>query len=211
MISASGTPYDDAQEPLVILDDLALREHLLPLPEAWEGPDALRSAAVLAPIFRRQNEDWLLLTQRRADLPHHPGQISFPGGQRDQQENPLACALRECQEEIGQEPSEILILGALLPRRSSSDFHVQPIVGRIPDPKGLQPDPREVTSILSIPLRELLEESRWESREHTTPERSYRETPHFDHGDHTIWGLTGRFTVELLAAIRLSMESSGHD
>ena len=211
MISVSGTPSDDTQEPLVILDDDALRKHLLALPEAWEGPDGLRSAAVLAPIFRRRNEDWLLLTQRRADLPHHPGQISFPGGQRDNQESPLECALRECQEEIGQEPSQVLILGALVARRSSSDFHVQPIIGRIPDPIDLRPDPREVTSILSIPLRELLEESRWENREHTTPERSYRETPHFDHGDHTIWGLTGRFTTELLAAIRVSLETPHHD
>lgn len=211
MIFVSGTPSDDTQGQLVILDDAALREHLLALPEAWTGPDELRSAAVLAPIFRRLNEDWLLLTQRRADLPHHPGQISFPGGQRDNQESPLECALRECQEEIGQEPSKVLVLGALLPRRSSSDFHVQPIVGRIPDPVGLRPDPREVTSILAVPLRELLEENRWENREHTTPERSYRETPHFDHGDHTIWGLTGRFTTELLAAIRASLEASGHD
>jgi 8-oxo-dGTP pyrophosphatase MutT (NUDIX family) len=188
MISVSGTPSDDTQEPLVILDDDALREHLLALPEAWEGPVELRSAAVL-----------------------HPGQISFPGGQRDNQESPLECALRECQEEIGQEPSQVLILGALGARRSSSDFHVQPVIGRIPNPIDLRPDPREVTSILSIPLRELLEESRWENREHTTPERSYRETPHFDHGDHTIWGLTGRFTTELLAAIRVSLETPHHD
>ena len=121
MISVSGTPSDDTQEPLVILDDDALREHLLALPEAWEGPDELRSAAVLAPIFRRRNEDWLLLTQRRADLPHHPGQISFPGGQRDNQESPLECALRECQEEIGQEPSQVLILGALGARFQDPD------------------------------------------------------------------------------------------
>lgn len=188
----------------MILDDEALGRQLLPLPTDWKTLPGLRSAAVLAPVFRRAGEDWLLLTQRPTDLAQHPGQIAFPGGQRDGDENPITCALRECHEELGQASADVTLLGCLPMRTSSSAFRVIAFVGRIPDPVDLQPDPSEVAAILEVPLGELLDQARWEDREYQTSQRRYRASPHFDHGEHTIWGLTARLTTDLLDAVRTS-------
>ena len=57
--------------------------------EAW--PQALRerltttltAAGVLIPIIERQDTLSVLLTQRSAELKHHAGQVSFPGGRME--------------------------------------------------------------------------------------------------------------------------------
>src|SRR5512144_3003747 len=55
----------------------------------------IRPAAVLVPIVAHEAPT-VLLTQRSAHLPDHPGQISFPGGKIDAGDaSPLAAALRE--------------------------------------------------------------------------------------------------------------------
>ena len=186
----------------LIFDDHSLRRQLLPLPIDWDIAEGLRLAAVLVPIFRRDGEDWVLFTERRKDLPEHAGQIAFPGGRRDGTEDPVACALRETCEEIGQPPEHVEVLGGLDHRVSSSAYRVHAIVGRIPNPVALRPDPREVEAILEVPLRSLADESGWEMREVVTPKRRYRPTPHFPFAGRTIWGLTGRFTTDLLELVR---------
>ena len=95
----------------MLLPDERLRAVLDPADRTWEESDLAR-AAVLAPIFRRGGEDWVLLTKRRDDLRSHAGQVSFPGGAREGSESPAACALRECHEEIGLHPERVTLLGA---------------------------------------------------------------------------------------------------
>ena len=85
----------------MILDDTQLAARLDPIPDSWDDAPGLRRAAVLAPIFHHDQQDWLLLTERRTDLAHHAGQISFPGGAREPDEDPVSCVLRETREEIG--------------------------------------------------------------------------------------------------------------
>ena len=60
-------------------------------------------AAVLVPLFLdERSEPQLVLTRRRADLRRHAGEISFPGGRRDDEDASLqVTALREAEEEIG--------------------------------------------------------------------------------------------------------------
>src|SRR5512147_944576 len=59
-------------------------------------------AAVLVPLVNRPQGLQVLLTERSADLPDHPGQISFPGGRVEPDDPSLAAAaLRESAEEIG--------------------------------------------------------------------------------------------------------------
>jgi|ETNmetMinimDraft_15_1059895.scaffolds.fasta_scaffold51474_2 8-oxo-dGTP pyrophosphatase MutT (NUDIX family) len=185
----------------MILDDIALSAELAALPTSWEHVDDQRPAAVLAPIFAREGEDWLLFTERRADLPLHPGQISFPGGAREADEDPVACARRESAEEVGLQTESVELLGALPNHTSTSLFRVHTIVGRIGDPENLKPNPREVASIFAVPFAELLVDDRWEEREYDTTVRRYGPSPHFVHERHLIWGLTGRLTRELLAAV----------
>lgn len=181
--------------------DRALAAVLAPLPVPWQRT-TLRRAAVLAPLFARGGEDWLLFTVRPAAMRMHAGQISFPGGADDGDADPVACALRETQEELGIAPADVALLGSLGARQSSSGFRVHCLVGRVPDPRDLAPDPGEVARLLAIPLPELARQGRW--RDHApllADGRALPASPHFDwHGD-VVWGLTGRFTKDLVDAL----------
>src|SRR5262245_62972944 len=67
----------------------------------------IRPAAVLVPIIDHP-EPTVLLTQRAQHLPDHAGQVSFPGGKIDRGDiDPLASALREAQEEIGLDRTQV--------------------------------------------------------------------------------------------------------
>jgi 8-oxo-dGTP pyrophosphatase MutT (NUDIX family) len=195
--------------------DRLLRERLGPIDRTWrprgvpvEGiaepasPDlgrALRDAAVLAPLFHRDGEDWLLLTKRREGLPDHPGQVAFPGGAREGEEDPVACALRETSEEIGIAPATVELLGRLPDRVSIAGFLVAAFVGRIPAPAGLRVDVREVERLLVVPVRRLLDEDRWRYEDRRSSLGVFRRVPFFDWHGPTIWGLTGMFVRDLVA------------
>ncbi|MEY2982913.1 MAG: NUDIX hydrolase [Planctomycetota bacterium] len=180
------------------VDDAVLRAVLDPPPTLWSGREGLRDAAVLAPILTRAGEDWFLFTRRRDDLRHHPGQVSFPGGRRDGAEDPVACALREAREEVGLHPDEVRVLGGLPARPSVAGFWVQVVVARVDAPfEALTPDPAEVAEVLAFPLERLRDPGAWELREpRGHPGR--RPSPHFVHGGQVLWGLTARFTLDLL-------------
>ncbi|HEX5054045.1 MAG TPA: CoA pyrophosphatase [Planctomycetota bacterium] len=181
------------------IDEL-LRERL-PAPGSWSSTP-LRLAAVLCPVVAHDGEDHLLFAVRPASLRQHAGQIGFPGGMRTGDEEPIACALRECEEEIGVPASAVTVLGGLPPRESSSGILVHCVVGRVL-PVVLQPDPAEVERVLHVPLRRLLDPSLWQER---TPPRTAtghqpRTSPHFEFGRELLWGLTARFVRDLAARL----------
>ena len=186
------------------VDDDALARGLRPPPSAWQRT-SLRRAAVLAPLFRRDDEDWLLFLVRRDDLREHAGQIAFPGGVDEQDADPIACALRETEEEVGIAPAAVRVLGEVATRQSSSRYRVHCLVGRVDDPGDVRGEPGEVARVLVVPMRELAEPTRWELRgppglPQDAPKR-WPDSPHFQAGDDLIWGLTGRFTYDLIQAL----------
>ncbi len=94
-------------------------------------------AAVLLPLYGwPDDEPGLVFTERRADMRRHAGEISFPGGRRDDGDADLAAtALREAEEEIGLDPAAVE-LGEELPPTSTfvTGYRIHPFVGRIPHP-----------------------------------------------------------------------------
>ena len=85
-----------------MLDRCWLRTRLHGFPQHTIPADRLRPAAVLVPLLVRDGEDCLLFTRRTEHLPHHAGEISFPGGARHAEDGDLvATALRETEEELG--------------------------------------------------------------------------------------------------------------
>jgi 8-oxo-dGTP pyrophosphatase MutT (NUDIX family) len=184
------------------LRDELVRRRLQPVPDRWDETP-LRRAAVLAPIFAQDDEDWLLFTVRPPDLRQHGGQISFPGGMQEGTESPQQCALREAAEEIGVDPAAVRLLGSLPTRQSSSRIAVHCLVGRIAAGAPLRIDRREVERVLAIPWRELVDRRRW--REHAPPPapdgRRLPASPHFACGPDVVWGLTGRFAFDLVQAL----------
>ena len=85
-----------------MLDRVWLSKRLQPFPQRTIPLEALRPAAVLLPLLIRDGEECMLFTRRTEHLPHHGGEISFPGGARHDDDPDLAAtALRETEEEIG--------------------------------------------------------------------------------------------------------------
>jgi 8-oxo-dGTP pyrophosphatase MutT (NUDIX family) len=114
-------------------------------------------AAVLVPIVNRPTDLTLLLTLRSADLPDHPGQISFPGGRVELGDASLAhAALREATEEIGLPAARVAILGELAPYETVTGYSVTPVVGWVEPPFELKLDPIEVADAFEVPLAFLL-------------------------------------------------------
>lgn len=182
--------------------DHQLAAVLDPLPAAWSAAPGLPTAAVLAALVERADGDHLVFTQRPDTVPHHPGQVSFPGGRRQGGEDPWGCAVRETEEEIGIPRGRIVDLGALPPRLASSGFRVEVCVGRLDPACAYTPDPREVARVFEVPLAHLATAEHWSLRPPPDGSRHRHWTsPHLPWGESLIWGLTGRMTVDLLERV----------
>ncbi|MCA8969020.1 MAG: CoA pyrophosphatase [Planctomycetes bacterium] len=181
----------------------ALPSVLLPVTDAWEADHSLRDAAVLAPIVERDGIVHVVYTLRRADLTHHAGEVSFPGGRRDEGELPVACALREFEEETGLSAKTIEVVGALSPRTSIARYRVQPLVGFLVSEEPYLPQEAEVDRVIEVPLPVLLDEDAWEELEVERSDGRRFTMPSLRLDDDALlWGLTARFTLDLIARLR---------
>lgn len=173
-------------------------------------PEKIRPAAVLVPVVGREGEPTILLTERSADLPHHAGQVSFPGGRvEDTDVDHIDTALRETEEEIGLDRRHVEVIGRLDTYFTRTGFVVTPIVGLVRPPFDLTPDPVEVASVFEVPLSFVLDRSNHErhSREWQNMIRHFYVFPH---PDKYIWGATAGMLVNL-AELMLDVMGDGAD
>ena len=114
-------------------------------------------AAILLPLFNRDEHTHVLLIEKAQDESRHAGQMAFPGGKLEcADRSPAAAALREAQEEINLPPEQVNVLGAMgYFRTLTSRFDAAVTVGWLPEIIALQKNP-EVKSIFQIPLDALL-------------------------------------------------------
>ena len=113
----------------------------------------LRDAAVLIPIVQRPEGASVILTVRTNDMPTHAGQISFPGGRaQPEDEGPVETALREAHEEIGLSPDAVSVIGPLGVHVGGKFFAVTPVLAEVDPEADLQACPREVAEIFEAPL-----------------------------------------------------------
>jgi 8-oxo-dGTP pyrophosphatase MutT (NUDIX family) len=154
-------------------------------------------AAVLVPMYGWPDRPGLVFTERRSDLRRHAGEISFPGGRQDQPDEDLRfTALREAEEEIGLDPAQVELAGALPPIGTYvTSYKVHPFVGLIPEDLPLEPNPAEVETVLTFELEQL--RGAYAMRRLVRRGVPIR-TPTFEIGRHLIWGATGRILRDLL-------------
>lgn len=168
--------------------------------EPVEVPEGRRKAAVLVPLFVRDGALRVLLTRRTDTVEHHRGQISFPGGvEEPDDETAWETAVRETEEELGIAPGDVRLLGALTPLVTVTEFFVEPFVGAIPYPHVLRPAEAEIAEVIDVPVAALLDPGALERR--MLPGRE-EPTLFYHHGPHVIWGATARMLEELLDALR---------
>lgn len=175
-----------------------LRRRLLPPHRTWQVPAGRHAAAVLVPVIASADGEALLFVKRRDDLRHHAGQVAFPGGRADGDEDPVACALRELHEEVNIAGNSVDVLGSLPCHASGAGFEVHPIVGALEQVAALRIDDRELAAAFTVPMARLADQSLWTTHEVDRNGVRFR-TPAFDVGEHRIWGLTARVVRDLLA------------
>ena len=147
----------------------------------------LKPAAVLIAVTE---DGQLILTKRAAHLKHHPGQISFAGGRKDDTDCDLFhTALREAEEEIGLNPESAKNFGQLPCHDTITNYSVTPFVTIVPVDLTFRPEPGEVEEVFTVPLLHVLtlENYRIESRYWCGQKRFYYVVPY---GPYYIWGAT---------------------
>jgi 8-oxo-dGTP pyrophosphatase MutT (NUDIX family) len=163
----------------------------------------LTPAAVLVAVVDHASPT-VILTERPKTMRKHPGQISFPGGRIDPEDDgPVAAALREAEEEIALPRDSVDVIGAADVYRTVTGFEVTPIVGVVPPGLALEPQPGEVADMFEAPLHFLLDPRHqvvrtavWQGRE-----RSYYE---IEWESRRIWGATAAMIVNLSRRLELA-------
>lgn len=166
------------------------------LMQDYEAND-LTPAGVLIPIIEHQSCNTVLLTQRSAELKHHAGQVSFPGGRMEATDADVAAtALRETHEEVGIAPQSVSVAGYLPTMPTITGYAVTPIVGFVDNKMPLAIDHSEVEYTFEVPLEFLLD-----TRNDITVERDVfgRMVPlsEFHWEKERIWGATAYMILRL--------------
>jgi 8-oxo-dGTP pyrophosphatase MutT (NUDIX family) len=165
-------------------------------------PGPLTPAATLVPIIDRPGGLTLLLTQRTDHLNDHPGQISFPGGRMDAgDENPMATALRETEEEIGLARQFVSVAGYLDAYATGTGFLVTPVVGLVSPGFSLALDPFEVAEVFEVPLEYLLDARNYR-REELQVRVGKRWFYVIEYERRYIWGATAGMLMNLSQKLR---------
>ncbi len=174
-------------------------EHLLRDPAR-----ALTPAAVLVPLVAHPEGMRLLLTKRTAHLHDHAGQISFPGGRVDpEDQDEIATALRETEEEIGLARRHIEVIGRLPDYLTGTGFQVAPVVALVHPPFELLADTFEVAEIFTVPLAYLMNGAHHERRSAEFPNRPGRRSFYaMPYEDYFIWGATAGMLRNLYHFLR---------
>jgi 8-oxo-dGTP pyrophosphatase MutT (NUDIX family) len=160
--------------------------------------EELVPAGVVVPLFEKDGGFHLLMERRTEKVLKHRGQISYPGGVRDPEDDDIIqTALREAWEEVGLKPEDVDVLGLLGDIETITGFLVTPVVAKIPYPYEFRPSTDEVAELLEVPWKVFVEG--WGYRREKAEYQGEMHTSHFyQYNQHTIWGATARITRELV-------------
>ncbi|QFR32928.1 CoA pyrophosphatase [Ancylobacter sp. TS-1] len=218
--SPADVAATDVSAPLTLDDFVArARVRLLAVPDLTGDPprgdheltpeyralvDALpiRAAAVLVPVVARP-EPTVLLTLRSSHLASHAGQISFPGGKIDPQDDgPLGAALREAEEEVGLARGLVAPLGYLDAYLSRTGFRIVPVVATVEPDFALTLNPGEVDEAFEVPLDFLMRPNNHvrETREWLGMMRTFHA---MTYERRRIWGITAGILRSLYERVYL--------
>jgi 8-oxo-dGTP pyrophosphatase MutT (NUDIX family) len=163
-------------------------------------------SAVLVPIYYKQGQYYILFTKRTERVKEHKGQISFPGGARQEEDGTLLdTALRESAEEIGLVPDEVKILGELDDMPTTSGYNISPFVGVIPCPYQFKVDGWETEDIIEVPISVLMDKGCRRQETETINDEEVI-TYFYHYRGRVIWGATARILHQFLDILAQVME-----
>lgn len=162
----------------------------------------LTRAAVLLPLFEKEEKLHILLTKRTETVRDHKGQISFPGGAEDAHDADVqATALREAHEEVGLLPEHVNVLGLLDDMVTITNYIVTPAVGIFSYPYPFQTSHKEIAKLLEVPVQSLLVPEKYSEVVQTGYRNKPYVVPFFHYEGEQVWGATGRIIKELLELV----------
>jgi len=177
---------------------------LSPIPvRDYKHPDnEYRSAGVISLIYPKDGQAHLLFMKRTSKYPQdkHAGQISFPGGKKDPTDlDMVACAVRECWEEVGVAKESYKILGSLSQLYVSvSNFLIYPYLAIADNPLNFNIETEEVSELIEYPLAELLDYKLLSTTEIMVRGYKMKNVPYFDLQGEVLWGATSMITSEII-------------
>ncbi|MGF1565688.1 MAG: NUDIX hydrolase [Flavobacteriales bacterium] len=171
--------------------------------EVRERRNDYREGAVLVLLYKHVEVWHTSLIVRPTYDGVHSGQVAFPGGKRDTGDPDLLfTALREANEEVGVNPQAVTPLGQLseiyIP---PSNFLVRPFVGMVSQRPDFRADPREVASILEVPLSHFLAIDAVKKETVRISTGLQMKVDGFEVDGHLVWGATAMMLAELRAVL----------
>jgi 8-oxo-dGTP pyrophosphatase MutT (NUDIX family) len=197
---------------LATFDGRSAQKTMMPRPRVARRPPEMsgqaREGGVLAMLYKSADQTHIVLTKRVDHLGSHGGQVSFPGGRREDGETLEQTALREAEEEIGIDRAKVTILGELTPLYiMPSDYEVHPFVAWYEGRPLFSRQMSEVAEILEVPLTHLLDPANRFEEPWTI--RGYQlQVPYYLFGEHKVWGATAMMLGEFLERLRAAGISS---
>ena len=151
-------------------------------------PPEFRHSAVLMPIFSEGDTIKFILTKRAESLKHHKGEISFPGGGQEKEDEDLVeTALRETEEEVGVKREQIKVLGRIDDLFTITRYIITPFVGIIYENVECCSNDAEVAELLYVPLDLFLSNEKFHEKSWIRNGTNYPLYYYF-WKDYEIWG-----------------------
>ena len=163
-----------------------------------------KQAAVLILLYPEVDDRLnIVLTLRSKDLRGHGGQVSFPGGKQDPNDQSfIGTALRETCEEIGICGTQIIVMGELSPFYiPPTHYDVYPTVARYEAIPKFTPNPEEVAEVFSFAVEDMLH-PKFKQVERRIIRGYSVKVPYYDIKGHKVWGATAIMLSELEARLR---------
>ena len=158
--------------------------------------ETARPAAVLILLFPFEDEIQFFLTKRTEDVEHHKGQISLPGGIRENNESLNETALRETKEEVGIDSTKIIISGSLTPFFIPvTGYIVHPFIGWCKEKPSTKIHDVEVNQLFSVSITELMDEKILQTEQWNIPGNDAI-VPYYNFGKCKVWGATAAILSE---------------
>jgi phosphoesterase RecJ-like protein len=170
-----------------------------------------RESAVLVPLVEVDGSVCLLLTRRSSSLPHHAGEVSFPGGAVEAGDaSSRDAALREACEEVGIAPGQCRFIGTLDDTPTVTGFRITPHVAVCDSVPDAAPRDGEVEALLLVPLDFFLDAGPGYEMGIEVGGSLHR-SPVYVYRGSFIWGATARMIRDLCALVRGSFDDDGTD
>ncbi len=162
-----------------------------------------KPGSVLILLYEQNGKIKFPLTKRPDYLGAHGGQISLPGGKAEWGEDYVQTALREGQEEIGIQPTEVKVIGRLsdffvIP----SNYIIVPVVAYALKQPTFRPQESEVEKILNCNLDDLLLDDAVKTKEILAAKVYSMRAPHFLVEGEVVWGATAMMLNELRTVMK---------